>query len=197
QAPRRQLPDGDLSLRGGLLQERFRPRCRDLDPDARHGCGAQRLLRPADGEDGRRAVSTVDDVATHVPVSRPAAASRSLVGSRRQRRKRMTQLTWNIVGLAVFAVVVFPVFWMISTAFKPDDQIYKLTPTWVPLHPTIRHFADAIHRPFFWDAVKNSLIIVSVTVVLSMALAFLAAVALAKFRFTGRSLFIVLMIGIH
>ena len=44
---------------------------------------------------------------------------------------------------------------------------------------------------------KNSLIIVSVTVALSMVLAFLAAVALAKFRFTGRELFIVLIIGIQ
>ena len=51
-------------------------------------------------------------------------------------------------------------------------------------------------RPYFWDNVKNSLIIVSVTVALSIVLAFLAAVALAKYRFTGRKLFIVLMIGI-
>jgi N,N'-diacetylchitobiose transport system permease protein len=109
----------------------------------------------------------------------------------------MRRAGWNAVGIALFVVMVFPVFWMISTAFKPDGNIYKLTPTWVPLHPTIRHFTDAIDRPFFWDAVKNSLIIVTVTVALSMVLAFLAAVALAKFRFTGRSMFIVLMIGIQ
>ena len=35
------------------------------------------------------------------------------------------------------------------------------------------------------------------TVALSMVLAFLAAIALAKFRFTGRKLFIVLIIGIQ
>ena len=44
---------------------------------------------------------------------------------------------------------------------------------------------------------KNSLIIVAVTVAIAMVLAFLAAVALAKYRFTGRKLFIVLMIGIQ
>jgi N,N'-diacetylchitobiose transport system permease protein len=97
----------------------------------------------------------------------------------------------------VFVVVVFPVFWMISTAFKPDDEINRLKPTWLPLHPTLAHFRDAINRPFFWDGVKNSVIIVVVTLVFSMTLAFLAAVALAKFRFTGRKVFIVLMIGIQ
>jgi N,N'-diacetylchitobiose transport system permease protein len=116
---------------------------------------------------------------------------------RRRRGSRIRQAGWDAVGIAVFVVMVFPVFWMISTAFKSNDQIVALTPTWFPLHPTISHFRDAIHRPFFWENVKNSLIIVSVTVAISIVLAFLAAVALARFRFTGRKLFVVLVIGIQ
>jgi N,N'-diacetylchitobiose transport system permease protein len=104
---------------------------------------------------------------------------------------------WNVVGVALFVVMVFPVFWMISTSFKPGDEINSQTPTWFSGHPTIRHFRDAIDKPFFWDSVKNSLIIVLIAVGVSMVLAFLAAVALAKYRFTGRKLFIVLMIGIQ
>jgi N,N'-diacetylchitobiose transport system permease protein len=116
---------------------------------------------------------------------------------RRRRGSRVRQAGWDALGLAVFVVMVFPVFWMVSTAFKPNDQIVALTPTWLPLHPTISHFRDAIHRPFFWENVKNSLIIVSVTVAISIVLAFLAAVALARYRFSGRKLFIVLVIGIQ
>lgn len=109
----------------------------------------------------------------------------------------MRRFGWDALGIAVFVVMVFPVFWMISTAFKPNDQIISLSPTWVPLRPTIVHFRDAISRPYFWQDVKNSLIVVSVTVALSIVLAFLAAVALARYRFTGRKLFIVLVIGIQ
>src|SRR5918911_1430926 len=115
---------------------------------------------------------------------------------RRTRRRRLTRAAWNLVGILVLVVLAFPVFWMVSTAFKPDDQINSLNPSWFSLHPTLAHFTDAVHRPFFWADVKNSLIIVGVTVALSMALAFLAAVALAKFRFTGQKLFIVLLLGI-
>ena len=102
-----------------------------------------------------------------------------------------------MLGLVVFVVLVFPVYWMISTAFKPDDEINGLTPD-VVLARTRRSITSATRsrRPFFWDTVKNSLIIVSVSSSLSIVLAFLAAVALAKYRFTGRKLFIVLMIGI-
>ena len=109
----------------------------------------------------------------------------------------MRRAGWNAVAVALFAVMVFPVFWMISTAFKPDDQINSFEPTWFPGSPTIRHFTEAIHRPFFWTDVKNSIVIVLVAVAIAMVLAFLAAVALAKYRFTGRKAFIVLMIGIQ
>jgi N,N'-diacetylchitobiose transport system permease protein len=103
---------------------------------------------------------------------------------------------WNLVALALLAIIVFPVYWMISTAFKPDDEIFSSTPTWFSTGPTIDHFRDAVNRPHFWDAVKNSFIIVLTTVLLSLLVAFVAAVALAKFRFTGRKIFIVLMVGI-
>jgi N,N'-diacetylchitobiose transport system permease protein len=93
--------------------------------------------------------------------------------------------------------MVFPVFWMISTAFKPDDQIISLTPTWIPLHPTLSHFTAAMDKPYFWDDVKNSLVIVLVTVAISIVLSFLAAIALARYRFSGRKLFVVLVIGIQ
>ena len=108
------------------------------------------------------------------------------VSARRRKGRRARQTGWNIVGLAVFVVMVFPVFWMISTAFKSDDQIVSLTPTWFPLHPTLQHFRDAINKPFFWEDVKNSLIVVSVTVAISIVLAFLAAIALARYGFGGR-----------
>ncbi|MBX5473686.1 MAG: carbohydrate ABC transporter permease [Thermoleophilia bacterium] len=93
--------------------------------------------------------------------------------------------------------MVFPVYWMVATAFKSDDEIVGLTPTWLPEHPTLAHFRAAVEKPFFWTDVKNSLIVVSVTVAVSIVLAFLAAVALAKYRFTGRKLFVVLVIGIQ
>jgi N,N'-diacetylchitobiose transport system permease protein len=115
---------------------------------------------------------------------------------RRRARGRLRRRAWDVVGIALFVVLVFPVFWMISTAFKPDDEINGLTPTWLSTSPTLDHFRDAIDRPFFWDTVKNSLIIVGVSVVASLLLAFVAAVALAKYRFAGRKVFIVLMIGI-
>jgi N,N'-diacetylchitobiose transport system permease protein len=93
--------------------------------------------------------------------------------------------------------MVFPVFWMVSTAFKPGQKILSYTPQWIPTHPTLSNFTDAVHQDFFWDAVKNSLIVVTVVVALSLVLAFFAALALAKFNFYGRKAFIVIILGVQ
>jgi N,N'-diacetylchitobiose transport system permease protein len=107
------------------------------------------------------------------------------------------RLGWNAIGLVLFAVLVFPVFWMVSTAFKNNDQINSFNPVWLPGHPILSHFRDAVDRPYFWTDVKNSVIVVVATVVISLVISFFAALALAKYRFTGRKLFIVLVIGIQ
>jgi N,N'-diacetylchitobiose transport system permease protein len=116
---------------------------------------------------------------------------------RRGRRRAARQAGWNLLGLLVLVVMVFPVYWMVATAFKPGQQILSYTPHWFPTHPTLSNFGDAIDQPFFWNAVKNSLIIVTSVVALSVVLAFLASLALAKFHFYGRKAFIVLILGVQ
>ena len=78
--------------------------------------------------------------------------------------RRSHGLGWDALGLLVFAVLVFPVFWMVSTAFKTDAQINSANPTWIPSHPTLAHFRTAFHAPYFWTDVKNTVIVVLATV---------------------------------
>jgi len=113
------------------------------------------------------------------------------------RASRSRRIALNATALVVFVVMVFPVYWMVSTAFKPGADIFANTPVWFPWHPTLSNFSAAINRPHFWSSVKNSLIVVSAVVVASLVLAFLAALALARFRFYGRRAFIVLIIAVQ
>jgi N,N'-diacetylchitobiose transport system permease protein len=108
----------------------------------------------------------------------------------------LSKVGWNSLGLAVFVVMIFPVYWMVSTAFKTGPDIFSYSPKWLPIPATLANFGDAIHRQYFWQNVKNSVIVVGVVVTLSLTLAFLAALALAKFRFYGRTAFIVITIAV-
>src|SRR5215471_6745265 len=110
-------------------------------------------------------------------------------------RRFTRKLGWNLLGLAIFAVMVFPVYWMILTSFKTNDEINSsLKPSWIPLHATLQNFTRVIHKQYFWTDVKNTVIVV---LSIAVVFAFLAAVALEKYRFTGRKAFLVLLIGIQ
>jgi N,N'-diacetylchitobiose transport system permease protein len=115
----------------------------------------------------------------------------------RPKRKRLRRFGINLLGFLVFLVMVFPVYWMVSTAFKRPIDILSFTPEFVPSPATLSNFDNAIHRPFFWASVRNSLIVVVAVTALSIVLAFLAALALAKFRFYGRAAFVILIIGVQ
>ena len=116
---------------------------------------------------------------------------------RRSRRRIARRVALNLTGLFVFLVMVFPVYWMVATAFKPGKDVLSYSPRWIPTDPTLASFRDAIGRPYFWDNVKNSLIIVGSVVAIAIVLAFLAAVAVAKFGFRGRRVFIVIVFAVQ
>jgi N,N'-diacetylchitobiose transport system permease protein len=119
-------------------------------------------------------------------------------GRRRFSTRRLVRRAGiNALGLLVFAVVIFPVYWMVSTAFKPGLDVLSYTPKWFPSPATLQHFEDAIDRPYFWRTAGNSLIIAGSVVLISLLLAFLAALALAKFRFYGRGGFILTIIAVQ
>jgi N,N'-diacetylchitobiose transport system permease protein len=107
------------------------------------------------------------------------------------------QVVYDAIGVAVAAVMLFPIYWMVATAFKPGRDILTLTPKWIPAPFTLQNFQDAIARPFFLDDVRNSVVIVGVMLVLALAIAFLAAVGTARFRFKGRTAFLVMIIAVQ
>jgi N,N'-diacetylchitobiose transport system permease protein len=136
----------------------------------------------------------------------PGAAQGVRVGTARESERvdlgvslwqRSQQLLFDLVGIAVAAVMLFPIYWMVSTAFKPGRDILTLTPKWFPSPITLQNFQDAITRPFFLDDVRNSLIIVGVMLVLALAIGFLAAVGAARFGFRGRAAYLVMIIAVQ
>src|SRR4029077_15328002 len=76
-------------------------------------------------------------------------------------------------------------------------EILALTPVWVPLRPTLDNFRTAMNVPYFWNDVVNSVVVVLTVVALSIVLAFLAAVSVARFGFKGRTAFIVMIIVVQ
>jgi N,N'-diacetylchitobiose transport system permease protein len=106
-------------------------------------------------------------------------------------RSRRRNVVPNLLGLCVFLVAAFPVYWMVLTSFRRGVDIQKATPQFVPSPGTLANYRKVFKRDFFWTAVKNSLTVTMLVLVLSLFIAFLAAVAVSRFRFRGRRAFII------
>jgi N,N'-diacetylchitobiose transport system permease protein len=118
-------------------------------------------------------------------------------GPRRRSRLRSGRWLYDSVGLVVFAILIFPIYWMVATAFKPGRDILRLDPKWIPAPATLANFQDAVTRPNFWNSVRASLTVVLVVVAVSLVLAFLAAVGVARFGFRGRRAFVVMILVVQ
>ena len=121
-----------------------------------------------------------------------ALPSRSRVRTPARRPGTTSRRTWGWNGLAVVLSVLFgfPIYWMFITAFKPAKDINRLRPQFWPTHPTLRGFREVLGDPIFRDDLLNSLIITLGAVLISLVIGFLGALAIARFRFTGRKIFI-------
>jgi N,N'-diacetylchitobiose transport system permease protein len=115
--------------------------------------------------------------------------------------RKTGKFTLNSLGVIVALVTLFPIFWMVSTAFKPPSELFSLTPHPLPLHPTLRNFSEVMNGHAaglgisFWTFARNSLLVTVVTVVLASLVSLLAAVAVARFRFRFRvSILIMLLV---
>ncbi|TDD83739.1 carbohydrate ABC transporter permease [Actinomadura rubrisoli] len=110
----------------------------------------------------------------------------------------LRKVVLNGTGLLVFLFAVFPVFWMASTAFKPNEEIFSSTPKPLPSHPTLDHFDlvlnGGIAEVSFWEYFRNSAVLALVTVIVSSLFALLAAVAVARFRFRFRTTFLIMLL---
>lgn len=109
------------------------------------------------------------------------------------RRSLFARVWPNAVALVLVVFFVFPVYWMMTTAFKPDLDIIATTPVLVPFHGTFSHFDKVVHAAGFWTLVRNSFVVTVSSVVLSLVVALAAAFAVARMRFRGRKAFILIV----
>lgn len=128
---------------------------------------------------------------TITTLTRPGRPSRPGRTAARRGRRRSRRVALNAAAALFCAVWAFPVYWMFDTEFKPYGRILSSTPGFLPIPLSLGNFTDAVHKPLFGTYLRNSLIVTGSVVLLSLAVAFLAATALTRFRFLGRRGFLV------
>lgn len=112
-------------------------------------------------------------------------------------RSRTGTALANTAGVVFAAVMAFPVYWVLNTAFKPATEVLSFTPSFWPEHPTLDNFASAVKAPYFLVDLRNGLVITAFAVAGALVVGFLAALAIARFRFYGRRALIMVILAVQ
>ena len=128
-----------------------------------------------------------------------STSTRASTAPRRRRgpgsaRRRVGSVFAGIAAIIVFFASVFPVYWMINTSFQPNAQVRGTELHFWPDNGTLENYTNVIffnERAPFLPALANSLQVTLLTVVVALVFAFLAALAVTRFRFRSRAAFII------
>jgi len=91
-------------------------------------------------------------------------------------------------GLLLLSLFLFfPLFWMLSTSFKPEGEIFVRFPTVLPVQPTLANYGTALGRGDLARYLRNSLTTAGGGALVTLTLATYAAYSFAKFRYRGRT----------
>jgi ABC-type glycerol-3-phosphate transport system permease component len=108
-------------------------------------------------------------------------------------RNGASPVSWTVVVIAVLVVVV-PVFWMISTALKPETELFSAPPKLWPSVPDFSAFIRVFTDYPFLDYFRNSLVVVSASTLISIAFSTLSAYGLSRFQFRGKGSFLTFLL---
>jgi multiple sugar transport system permease protein len=121
--------------------------------------------------------------------------------ARRIRRDWVRRIVRHAILLAWTTIVLFPVFWMVSTAFKDSGEWVAWPPHWLPHVPTLHNFAQifafrsidpslsrqAAEQAFsIWKSVGDSMLVCTTAALLALLLGTFLAYSISRFNVGGK-----------
>ena len=105
-------------------------------------------------------------------------------------------IIFNSLSVCVGIVLLFPLYWMLVTSLKYEQDIFAMHPTLIPVRVFWNSYISQLGNGQFnmFRSFFNSSVIALSVMVISTTLSIPAAYGLARFRFKGKKLFILLFL---
>ena len=111
-------------------------------------------------------------------------------------RRRIIRPTLLHLLLALGAAsMILPFLWMVSTSLKPEAEIFRYPPVWMPRAWRWSNYSEAMQAAPFGRYFLNTLIYATVVTVSNLLFCSMAAYAFARLRFPGRNALFILVLG--
>ncbi len=103
----------------------------------------------------------------------------------------VVRMAWMGVALVLSLMTVFPLFWMLSIAFKTPTEVFQ--PNLLPQAPTGGNFIYVLTEVPFIRYLLNTVFVAGVVTVVALFFHSMAGYALARLRFPGRETIFILI----
>ncbi|MPY96590.1 MAG: ABC transporter permease subunit [Actinophytocola sp.] len=104
--------------------------------------------------------------------------------------------SYSVLAVVLALLWAFPVYWMINSSLLPYNRIRGAEPTFWPLDGGFDAYGRAFDSGFF-AALRVSAMVTAVTIGVALLFAFFAALAVSRFRFRGRTSFIITVLVVQ
>lgn len=111
------------------------------------------------------------------------------------RKLHADQVLIYVVLIAVAAVYLFPILWIIISSFKDGSELFRWPPTLWPEEPTLQNYIQAFQAGNFVRYFANSAFVTVAATIITVIINTMAGYAFAKYRFKGDTFLFVFFIA--
>jgi len=93
-----------------------------------------------------------------------------------------------------FICVLVPVYWVTVTAFKKEANVLRRPAQYIPDPITVENFKTVWGKSGFSNYFLNTFIVAIIVAVITVAFSILAAYAISRYKFKGKSAFLIILL---
>ena len=127
-----------------------------------------------------------------IALDRQRAVSRSVRAVRIRRWVGVT-LTWATL-IAALVFFLGPFFWILTTSVKANEDYFAYPPVWVPADASLKHYAALFTRSSGARYFTNSLVVSTLSMLAALLVSLPTAYSIARWRFGGGFLSLLLLV---
>ena len=108
-----------------------------------------------------------------------------------------TELTliYGLIAIFLF-ITLFPLVWVLSTSFKPNEEAINFPPKFLPEKVTFNNYVFVLTDPGLVRSLINSFVVSVGSTALSVVVSALGGYAFARFEFKGKHLIMSIILGL-
>ncbi len=109
--------------------------------------------------------------------------------------RRVKNVIRYFFAILITLIFLFPIFWMISTSLKPEDEVLAATQTLLPIKWQWSNYVTVMQKEPFLRYMFNTAVVTAGTMFLELTTGILAAYSFARGKYRGKHAMFLFVLG--